>query len=203
MESSGLGFLLALASIGLLAESNPRGRKELDADTNGMQDGYFMDTSGGWRINNNEAPLGDWGDYVYLSGATNLVAYSISESHVIKYLPTFDQLLQIEMLFKIYDEVTMFELVELAPNSTENRCRDCCTPTPYDSQLPIMRREEGNWTIDHRASSSIWKEVVASDTEVNKTSPMRKSPHHAMDRCSHCCLLSVVQKVKRLHANGS
>ncbi|XP_069065328.1 uncharacterized protein [Pleurodeles waltl] len=164
MESSGLGFLLALASIGLLAESNPRGRKELDADTNGMQ---------------------------------------ISESHVIKYLPTFDQLLQIEMLFKIYDEVTMFELVELAPNSTENRCRDCCTPTPYDSQLPIMRREEGNWTIDHRASSSIWKEVVASDTEVNKTSPMRKSPHHAMDRCSHCCLLSVVQKVKRLHANGS
>ncbi|XP_069065329.1 uncharacterized protein [Pleurodeles waltl] len=147
MESSGLGFLLALASIGLLAESNPRGRKELDADTNGMQDGYFMDTSGGWRINNNEAPLGDWGDYVYLSGATNLVAYSISESHVIKYLPTFDQLLQ--------------------------------------------------------ASSSIWKEVVASDTEVNKTSPMRKSPHHAMDRCSHCCLLSVVQKVKRLHANGS
>ncbi|XP_078518700.1 uncharacterized protein LOC144783824 [Lissotriton helveticus] len=166
-----------------------------------------MDSQGGWRMTNDEDPWTHWGDYGYLPGATNLVAYSDSKPRVEEFQPRIDHHLQIDiMLFKIYDEVKMFELVELEPNSTENRCLDCCTPTPYDPKRPIMRREERASTRDHppqNVSVTLWKEVVASSMEVNRTGLLRKSLHSSMDSCSHCCRLSVVQKVKRLDANDS
>lgn len=171
------------------------------------KDVYFMDSPGGWRMNNNEAPWSDWDDYSNLPGATNLVAYSRVEPPLEEVQPRFDYHLQIEtVLLKIYDEVKMFELVELEPNSTENRCRDCCTPTSYDPKRPIMRREEGAWTRDQplqNVSVTVGTEVVASSMEVNRTVLLRKSSHPGMDRCTHCCLLSVVQNVKCLDANDS